>query len=129
MVNYSIQVSRHNVTLAQFLGEVKNSCKRKGIPFDLDRDEFENPSRPCNTRYHVKDGVKVCYSGNRRYELDGSDAAAQVEVVRLLPLDMQTFVLNFDGSLYNEIAEFTLDGVKKGFGYYYQENRDGLLRD
>ena len=33
-------------------------------------------------------------------------------------------ILSFDGSMYNEICEFTFDDEKTGHGYYYQANRD-----
>ena len=41
-----------------------------------------------------------------------------------LPYDFQTYILNHDGSMYNEICEFTFDDEKTGHGYYYQANRD-----
>jgi hypothetical protein len=123
-MNYQIEINRMNVTLAQFLAEVRYKCKKNGINFDLDLKEFENPSRLYNSRYYVKDGIKICYNGDYRYEVDGSDAPAKSEVTRTLPYDSQIYILTFDGTMYNEIIEFTFDNEKRGHGYYFQKNQD-----
>ena len=42
MANYSIEIQRNNVTLAQFLRYVRQQCEKKGICMEIDREEFEN---------------------------------------------------------------------------------------
>lgn len=55
---------------------------------------------------------------------DGTDAPCRAETCRTFAYDFQTYILNHDGSMYNEICEFTFDDEKTGHGYYYQANRD-----
>ena len=43
MANYSIEIERNNVTLAQFLRYVRQQCERKGIDFGIERESFEKP--------------------------------------------------------------------------------------
>jgi hypothetical protein len=57
------------------------------------------------------------------YESDGIDAPCKAETCNNLPYDFQTYILNHDGTMYNEICEFTFDDDKHGHGYYYQVNR------
>ena len=58
------------------------------------------------------------------HEEDGSDAPCKVETVSTFPYEFQTYILNHDGSMFNEICEFTFDEGNRGHGYYYQVNRD-----
>ena len=58
MANYSIEIERNNVTLAQFLRYVRQQCEKKGIYMEIDRDEFEKPSRPESYSYTVINGEK-----------------------------------------------------------------------
>ena len=55
---------------------------------------------------------------------DAADAPCKAEIVKTFAYDFQTYILNFDGTCYNEICEFTFDSDKLGHGYYYQANRD-----
>ena len=55
---------------------------------------------------------------------DGAETPCRAETCKTLPYDFQTYILNNDGSMYNEICEFTFDDEKTGHGYYYQANRD-----
>ena len=66
MANYSIEIERNNVTLAQFLRYVRQQCEKKGIYMEIDRDEFEKPSRPESYSYTVIDGEKKCHSASYR---------------------------------------------------------------
>ena len=52
-------------------------------------------------------------------EWDAEDAPCKAETVRQFAYDNQTYILNFDGSCYNEICEFTFDSENRGHGYYY----------
>lgn len=54
----------------------------------------------------------------------GTDAPCKSEICKFFAYDTQTYILNWDGSMYNEICEFTFDDKKTGHGYYYQANRD-----
>ncbi|MBO6267124.1 MAG: hypothetical protein J6M06_02705 [Synergistaceae bacterium] len=123
-MNYSIELTRNNVTPAKFFAEIRFACKKKGLDFGLDFDEFVSPSRLCNIWYVVKDGKKICHAGDYCYVEDAESAPCQSEVCRDLPYDYQAYILNFDGSCFNEICEFTFDDEKTGHGYYYQMNRD-----
>ena len=58
MANYSIEIERNNVTLAQFLRYVRQQCAKKGIYMEIDRDEFEKPSCPESYSYTVINGEK-----------------------------------------------------------------------
>ena len=163
MANYSIEIQRNNVTLAQFLRYVRQQCKKKGIYMEIGREEFENPYRPESSSYTVINGQKKCHSAGYRtmthlrrkiasyqttqdftryyytdeleeYEEtklchydwteDGAETPCRAETCKTLPYDFQTYILNHDGSMYNEICEFTFDDEKTGHGYYYQANRD-----
>lgn len=123
-MNYHIELTRHNVTPARFFAYIRRACKAKGIDFCDDRDQFENPTRPGDSRYHVVDGQKICDCDGYRSVYPAEDAACKSEICRNLPYDCQVYILNWDGSCYNEIIEFTFDDDKTGHGYYYQANKD-----
>lgn len=122
-MNWEIELTRNNVTPAKFFAEIRFACKKKGIGFSLDFEQFVNPIQTYDSRYTVINNKKICYSGDYRYESSAADAPCKAEVCRDLPYDCQTFILNFDGTCYNEICEFTFDDEKTGHGYYYQMNR------
>ena len=125
-----IELQRSNVTVAEFFNYIKKQCAKKGMDFGLDRDEFENPRVTHDMGYHVTDGIKYVHmKDGPSQQFDGKDAGAQAEIFRVKPLDYQCYVLNFDGSCYNEICEFTYDDDKRGFGYYYQLNKDALEQE
>lgn len=79
------------------------------------------------TRYYYTDEfeeykeTELCHY---EWTENGSDAPCKAEICKSFAYDMQTYILNWDGSMYNEICEFTFDGEKRGHGYYYQANRD-----
>ena len=123
-MNVIIEIQRSNITLAQFLAMVRYECKKKGTECNIERDEFENPSMEHNTRYYIKEDKKISYDDNYKTECDAKDAFAQAEIYIVKPLKFQSYVLNHDGSVYNEICEFTFWDDKKGNGYYYQINKD-----
>jgi len=54
----------------------------------------------------------------------GEDAPCKAETCRSFPYDLQTYILGWDGTCYNEICEFTFDDDMRGHGYYYQVNKD-----
>lgn len=163
MANYCVEIQRQNVTLAQFLDDVRMECELKGIIAEIDQEEFENPSSEGSYGYSVINGKKECFSIEpqmvmkvrrkmrsrktkngtikqyptdkfERYEAkelrrrdwieNSTSAPCKSEICRTFPYDIQTLVLNWDDSMYNEICEFTFDDGETGHGYYYQENRD-----
>lgn len=79
------------------------------------------------TRYYYTDEPEE-YQETELYHTDwtesGDNAPYQAEICKTFAYDYQTYILNFDGSMYNEICEFTFDDEKTGHGYYYQANRD-----
>ncbi len=58
MANYSIEIERNNVTLAQFLWYVRQQCEKKGIYVEIDRETFEKPLSESSYNYSVIDGEK-----------------------------------------------------------------------
>ena len=106
-MKYEIEITRNNVTPAEFLAYVRAQLKKKGmrdIASDLDLDYFRrgndlnfyyrnNPEKPCKSEKSVSK-----------------------------PYEMQTYVLNWDGTSYNEICEFYFNDEKAGIGYYYLLN-------
>lgn len=102
-----IELTRHNVTPAQFLAYVRAQLKKKSmrdVSSDLDLDYFVR-GNDLNFYYHDEPG-RPC--------------KAEKSVSR--PYEMQTYILNWDGSCYNEICEFEFDDEKTGHGYYYLSN-------
>jgi hypothetical protein len=135
----SVEVQRNNVTPAEFFAYVKKRCEKKGLNFEIDLDEFIKPNGESDRSYRVivdevtgKKEKMACFDGTKSV-WDGEDAAAKAEICRTLPCDWQTYVLNWDGSCWNEICEFRFtdcrpynlngDTNKRGSGYYYQMDR------
>ena len=81
-MTYEIEITRNNVTPAKFFAEIRFACKKKGIDFGLELEQFVNPVQPSNHRYAVINGEKVCYAGNYRYV---ESAPCEAEVCRDLP--------------------------------------------
>lgn len=110
MKKQEIEITRHNVTPAEFLAYVRAQLKRKemrDLSSDLDLDYFRR-GNDLNFHYHDEPG-KPC--------------KAEKSVSR--PYEMQTYILNWDGAMYNEICEFDFDNDKTGTGYYYLVNTCG----
>jgi hypothetical protein len=140
-MNISIEIERNHVTVKEFLTYVKNQCAQKGADWiDIDKALFENPAQNLYRSYHVKDGIKYCTTGyKRRNEQTGgvetvfsnseyeADTGAEAETSREFPHDWQSCIRNFDGSIYNEICEFTFDDARRGHGYFFMLNKDAPL--
>ena len=108
METVQLELQRSNVTPSQFLSYVKQQLKRRkmrDLASDLDLNYFKagndlnfdyrnDPSKPCKAERSVSK-----------------------------PYEMQTYILHWDGSCYNEICEFEFDDDKKGHGYYFLMNR------
>lgn len=107
MKKYEIEITRHNVTPSEFLAYVRAQLKKKSmrdLASDLDLEYFRR-GNDLNFSYR-NDPLKPC--------------KAEKSVSR--PYEMQTYVLNWDGTYYNEICEFYFDDSKTGCGYYYLAN-------
>jgi hypothetical protein len=137
-MNIEIEIERDNVTVAEFLSYIKRRCAQKGADFiDIDRSYFEDPTHNSYRSYYVKDGMKYVTDGKAHYNrlLDRMemgficterepDTMAEAETSREFPHDIQTYIRCLDGSVYNEICEFTFDDEKRGHGYFYLLNKD-----
>ena len=123
-MKYEIELTRRNVTPAKFFAEIRFACKKKGIDFGLDLDEFLDPTVRMNCSYVVIGDKKISHYDSSKYESDASEAPCEAETCRDLPGEYQCYMRNFDGSFFNEICEFTFDDEKTGHGYYFQANRD-----
>ena len=78
MMNWEIELTRNNVTPAKFFAEIRFACKKKGIDFGLDLEQFANPVQQYNSRYTVIDGKKICYFDNYRYEESAASVGKSV---------------------------------------------------
>jgi hypothetical protein len=103
-----MQISRNNITLSQFLADVRWEAKRKGIDIHIDREEFERPSHPDCVSYYVKD--RVCHYTSNGYVThhpveEGYDGP-ESEICNTQPYDQHIYIRHSDGSCYNWILEF-----------------------
>lgn len=105
-----LELSRRNVTPAQFLAYVRQQIKKHGLKnisaCDIDLDYFR-AGTDMNFNYY-NDPV--------------NHPAAKAETSISKPYEMQTYVLNWDGTVFNHIMEFTFDDDKTGYGYFYFVN-------
>lgn len=109
-IDYELEVERNNVTPAQFLAYVRARAAKAGCPVDLDLAYFKGG----------QEWGGGCGYWNSHYDWGiPGDRACASEICKWFPYDQQTYVRGFDGTVYNEIIEFTFDDEKKGHGYYY----------
>lgn len=120
-MNKAIELTRRNVTPAQFLAYVKSRCKAKGMEasISIDLEGLKNPNFIGYYGYTVKDGKQRVNQDGKIFEFDAKDVPCKSEICNSKPYEHQTYFLNFDGTFYNEICEFSFDDEKKGTGYYY----------
>lgn len=100
---FEIEISRSNVTPAQFLSYVRRSVDRKGgemLRGDLSIGYFK--------------------AGNDLNFDTEHDGMREKSISK--PYEMQTYIKYEDGACYNEICEFEFDDEKTGHGYYYLVN-------
>lgn len=110
-MKFEIEISRNNVTPAQFLAYCRKRVDEKGgngIRTDLDLDYF-------------KRGNDLNFNINHKADNDDVYTISGVEHERSVshPYEMQTYIRYTNGSVYNEICEFDFDDEKTGHGYYY----------
>lgn len=109
MKTFEIEITRNNVTPAEFLRYVRNRVDAKGgamIRSDLDAAYFAVGNDLNFDISHIPD--------------DENGLIRERSVSR--PYEMQTFCKWIDGTQYNEICEFSFDDEKRGHGYYYLIN-------
>lgn len=108
-INYQMELTRRDVTPAQFLAYIRSQAKKHDIPFGMELDYFTKG-----------DGSNSHYIGGTP-----ETRPCESETCKALPCDHQTYMRAFNGSVYNEIIEFTYDTETTGHGYYYTISADG----
>ena len=109
---FQIEITRHNVTPAQFLSYVRRMVDMKGgkmIRSDLSLGYFA-AGNDLNFDVHH----------------DEPELAGLHERSVSKPYEMQTYLRYPNGAVYNEICEFTFDDEKTGWGYYYLVNVEAV---
>jgi hypothetical protein len=101
----TVELTRHGTTPAKFLAYVRRVIREKGFKGicagdinlrywaagnDIEFDYHDEPDRPCKAERSISK-----------------------------PYQMQTYVLNWDGTVYNMILEFDFWDEKTGLGYFY----------
>ena len=103
-----LELTRHNVTPAQFLAYVRHQIRKHNFTSILADDiNFEYWKNGGDLEFDYHDVV-------------GKPCKAEKSVSQ--PYKMQTYILNWDGTVYNLIAEFEFDDDKRGWGYFYFVN-------
>ena len=113
MKTFEIEITRNNVTPAEFLRYVRNRVDAKGgamLRSDLDTTYFAAGNDLSFDIRRTAEEVAETANGCIR----------ELSVSR--PYEMQTFCAWIDGTKYNEICEFSFDDEKTGHGYYYLIN-------
>ena len=107
MKKEELELTRHDVTPAAFLAYIRSMIKKHDITA-IDPDDID---------------LKYFAAGNDlNFDVSGRknpNAACQHERSVSKPYEMQTYFLDWDGSCFNEIIEFTFDDEKTGHGYFY----------
>lgn len=105
-----IEIQRSNVSPSQFLSYVRKQVDAKGgrgIRGDLELSYFA-AGDDLNYNVDHKKADDDCYKSGCEREISVSH-----------PYDMQTYIKNADGTMYNEICQFDFWDGKTGTGYYY----------
>lgn len=105
-----LEIQRHNVTPSQFLAYVRRQIRKHNLTTicaeDIDLNYFAA-------------GNDLNFSIDNR---DKPDAPCMMEKSISKPYEYQTYVKNWDGTVYNNIIEFSFDDEKKGYGYFFFVN-------
>ena len=103
-----LEAMRTNVTPAQFAAYVRSQIRKHNFKWisagdidfeywktggDLEFNYHDDPEKPCKAEKSVSK-----------------------------PYEMQTYVMNWDGTVYNMIMEFNFWDEKTGSGYFYYLN-------
>ncbi len=100
--------------------------EKKGIGFDLDLEEFANPTTHSYYSAYTEGGLRYVARKGESYQCWGEALAGVTwrETNRSETYDYQVYLANEDGSLYNIICEFQFRDEKIGYGYFYTIERD-----
>jgi len=105
-----LEIMRHNVTPSQFLAYVRKAIRSHKLtaidPMDIDLNYW-------------KRGNDLNF--DHKYTDPENDPVEHEKSVSR-PYEMQTYIRNWDGTVYNLIIEFQFDDDKHGFGYFYLIN-------
>lgn len=113
-MKFEIEITRNNVTPAQFLAYCRSRVDAKGgkyVRSDLDLDYFKRGD-DLNFNINHKALNDECYNAE----------GCEHEICISRPYEMQTYIRSTNGDVYNEICEFDFDSEKTGHGYYYLIN-------
>lgn len=107
MKREELELTRHDVTPGQFLSYVRAMIKNHGLTAISAGD--------IDMKYWAA-------GSDRNFDITGHDkekdpCAAERSISK--PYQMQTYIKNWDGTVYNLILEFDFWDDKKGFGYFY----------
>lgn len=105
-----LEMMRHNVTPSQFLSAVRAAIRSKGLTGICPEDLSLN---------YWKAGNDLNF--DNKYSDPANDPCMSERSVSR-PYEMQTYIRNWDGTVYNLIAEFMFDDEKRGSGYFYFVN-------
>ena len=96
-------------TITRYRGKLKSYKNYQGCTmYYRDTDDIEEYEE---TELHRYDQI-----------WDANGEPCKAETINQFPYELQTYVLNWDGTCFNECCEFTFDDDKRGHGYYYQAN-------
>lgn len=102
-----LELTRRNCTPAQFLGYVRSQIRKHGLESisadDIDLNYFRTGN---DLNFHIDNK-------------DNPDAPCMAETSVSKPYEMQTYIKNWDGTVYNHIMEFEYDDETTGHGYFY----------
>ena len=110
MMKEELELTRRNCTPAQFLGYVRAQIRKAKLECicaeDIDLDYF-------------KAGNDLNFDIDNR---GNTEAPCEREKSVSKPYEMQTYIKNWDGTVFNHIMEFEFDDDKTGHGYFYIVN-------
>ena len=110
---YEIECMRNNVTPGQFLAYVRAMAAKKG----------------GNMEYSAAGFAAESWSSNYSDELPDGRTGCEAERLTEKPYEKQTYIKWHDGTIYNQILEFTFDDERRGHGYYYEVQTETAAED
>ena len=110
MMKEELELTRRNCTPAQFLGYARAQIRKAKLECicaeDIDLDYF-------------KAGNDLNFDIDNR---GNTEAPCEREKSVSKPYEMQIYIKNWDGTVFNHIMEFEFDDDKTGHGYFYIVN-------
>lgn len=105
-----LEMIRRNLTPAQFCAHVRYQIEKHHL-IGIDKLDID-----VN---YWKRGDDLNFNNDNR---NNPNAPCEYERSISKPYEMQTYIRNWDGTVYNQIMEFTFDTEKTGTGYFYFYN-------